>query len=60
MREMPFAGIELHCPECGRALSYIRSDRTVHFFRCERHQTVVFLPNGQIKVDDPNDSSVRH
>lgn len=60
MRETPFAGVELHCPECGRVLSYCRSDGAVHFFRCERHQTIVFLPNGRIEVDDPSDSFVRH
>ena len=60
MRETPFVGVELHCPECGRVLSYFRSDGAVHFFRCDRHQIIVFFPDGQIEVDDPNDSAVKH
>jgi hypothetical protein len=45
---------------CGQLLTYVRSDGEWHFYRCPTHQTVVLPPNGRMKVDDSEDSDVRH
>ena len=57
---MPDPGLPVNCPTCGQPLTYVRSDGEWHFYRCPTHQTVVLPPNGRMKVDDPEDSEVRH
>jgi hypothetical protein len=63
---MPDPGFPVNCPKCGAALVYVRSEgptdiyAATHFYRCWRHGVVVLPPNGIIRVDDPNDSVVRH
>jgi hypothetical protein len=56
----------LKCPECGSKLVYVRSEgpadiyQATHFYRCRRHGVVILPPSGIVRLDDPNDSAVRH
>jgi hypothetical protein len=61
----PF-GITLMCPKCGYPLAYVRSEgpaeiyQAMHFYRCLPHGVVILPPSGIVRVDDPDDSAVRH
>lgn len=57
---MPDPQFPLNCPSCGAKLTYTHSQRDTHFYRCPRHGVVVLPPSGIVRVDDPDDSAVRH
>ena len=63
---MPDPGFPLKCPKCGYPLAYVRSEGTAdiyqatHSYRCPRHGVVILPPSGIVRIDNPNDSVVRH
>lgn len=63
---MPDPQFPVKCPKCSYPLSYVRSEgpadiyEATHFCRCPKHGVVVLPPTGIVRVDDPNDSAVRH
>ena len=63
---MPDPRYPLKCPKCGSKLAYVRSEgpadiyQATHFYRCRNHGAVVLPPSDIVRVDDPNDSVVRH
>ena len=65
-KRMPDPQFPLKCPKCGTPLVYVRSEgpadiyQATHFYRCRNNGVVILPPSGIVRVDDPNDSVVRH
>ena len=57
---MPSPVLPLNCLKCGTRLVYRHSQGDTHFYRCPKHGVVVLPPSGIIRVDDPDNSAVRH
>jgi hypothetical protein len=56
----------LKCQKRGSMLTYVHSQgpagiyQAAHFHRCRNHGVVILPPSGIVRVDDPNDSAMRH
>ena len=52
--------LPLNCPTCGLRLDYVRWEGGTHFYRCQRHGTVVLTRDGQMREDDRDQPLVVH